>query len=934
MQGCGNRISKRMKKKIALLLAAVMLLSLVPSMNLFGARLGLDSSVLPTVNFNQNITEDLVTGAPELVRRLVINASDFGTPVNAPEGGPGVPVLSRAILTIDNNAQWIASYMTLSPTTVSTPSGSSLTVQLIPIDVDGNGRTTQVELVVTADLLRINGVLDPGIASLNYAVPLQYRTGNDRTGAIRVSIINIQGRFTDHSVNIANYRSTRFNVGFSSGAVRNFETRITLTDPITISEGVLGAFNTTGAGNRDVIIRLDLPRGFYWTNANYMGGSASVGRVNSVAAAGGTGLNVTSTRSTFGLDIVTREAVSRGGNNNNSRLEFRLGMDGAIPVNRTIDTINIGVPRSDTGLFNPWENRFTPPNGLLQIAADDNARPGPVQVEIRMSVDGGVSWLEWGSPIGTVTVATYAREGILVSTQNALPLIRSGSRLASSTATTKAWDENTDAGTNRPYAVSGADGNILATARVVIQENTPGSWALTGLHDTEFRFSEGVQVLGVRAWHNNAGFVRAPATTQNGVPQSWNTVGEVWSAWDSAVSVGQRSPIFEFLIRNDVVYVRPEVTQHVRTAIMMFEFYLSVEPGYVAKYGTDEIMLNVSGRALGDREFDLPVAKVWDPIVVETDPIVIDEVMDASFGRVRNTPVNDVTIFEASDRAWRLGDSIWIGIETGVSIRGNTADQVALNVASVEVVGNTGLRVSRPVRIDDGVYVRVERESNGEGAALVFKGVEISGALVYGNQYDLIVGGSAVSDNWMYDFDNNLQATPNKTNVGRFTYGAFRDDPYPTLLFEFGGAEHYAPAPAPAPEPAPAPGPVTIAEPEQTVLRFEIGNPIFTRNGVPMAAVDGVAPYIDAAAGRTMLPLVTVANALGATTTWDDATRTVTVLRNGTSVSLVLGQPLPGGMGTSVSVNGRTMVPVAFVADQLGAVTVWSEVERAVYIFD
>jgi hypothetical protein len=152
-------------------------------------------------------------------------------------------------------------------------------------------------------------------------------------------------------------------------------------------------------------------------------------------------------------------------------------------------------------------------------------------------------------------------------------------------------------------------------------------------------------------------------------------------------------------------------------------------------------------------------------------------------------------------------------------------------------------------------------------------------------------------------------------------------------LFEFVGADLYAP-PTPDPAPAPDPGPVVIAEPEVTVLRFELNNPIFTRNGVPRVTTEGVLPYSDPVSGRMMLPLVTVVEALGATYTWDGATNTVTIFKNGGVATLVLNQPLAGGMGTPVSRDGRMFVPVAFISDSLGVERVWSDAERALYLFD
>jgi len=82
-----------------------------------------------------------------------------------------------------------------------------------------------------------------------------------------------------------------------------------------------------------------------------------------------------------------------------------------------------------------------------------------------------------------------------------------------------------------------------------------------------------------------------------------------------------------------------------------------------------------------------------------------------------------------------------------------------------------------------------------------------------------------------------------------------------------------------------------------------------------------------------MVPLRTVAEALGAQVNWIEATRTVTITgADGQLLSLQLDAPLPDGMGTPMIVNERTFVPIAYIAQMLGANVRWDEAARAVYI--
>jgi len=148
--------------------------------------------------------------------------------------------------------------------------------------------------------------------------------------------------------------------------------------------------------------------------------------------------------------------------------------------------------------------------------------------------------------------------------------------------------------------------------------------------------------------------------------------------------------------------------------------------------------------------------------------------------------------------------------------------------------------------------------------------------------------------------------------------------------FVIGTGDIGARAPAPAPAAA-DPLPVTpIAVRTVTELRLEIGSTTFTRNGMPSAS--DAAPFIDPVHSRTMVPLALIGEALGAQVTWEEATRTVLIVRDGITLTIQVDSPLPDGMGMPEIVGGRTFVPIAYVANQLGANVRWDGVARAVYI--
>jgi len=113
-----------------------------------------------------------------------------------------------------------------------------------------------------------------------------------------------------------------------------------------------------------------------------------------------------------------------------------------------------------------------------------------------------------------------------------------------------------------------------------------------------------------------------------------------------------------------------------------------------------------------------------------------------------------------------------------------------------------------------------------------------------------------------------------------------------------------------------------LALPQATTsrtLRFAIGNTTFINNGMP--EILEAAPFI--ADGRTMVPLRVIAEGLGATNL-DMTNNVVSFYIGGQHFSMIIGQELPGRFGTPVIVEGRTFVPLGFIANQLeGATARW-----------
>jgi len=98
-----------------------------------------------------------------------------------------------------------------------------------------------------------------------------------------------------------------------------------------------------------------------------------------------------------------------------------------------------------------------------------------------------------------------------------------------------------------------------------------------------------------------------------------------------------------------------------------------------------------------------------------------------------------------------------------------------------------------------------------------------------------------------------------------------------------------------------------------------------------------VAPVIQF--GRVMVPFRALFEAFGATVSWTEATSTVTGQLGATTISLRLGQGTATVGERSVSLdvapfvlNGRTLVPLRFVAENLGAEVEWVEQTQTVIV--
>lgn len=90
---------------------------------------------------------------------------------------------------------------------------------------------------------------------------------------------------------------------------------------------------------------------------------------------------------------------------------------------------------------------------------------------------------------------------------------------------------------------------------------------------------------------------------------------------------------------------------------------------------------------------------------------------------------------------------------------------------------------------------------------------------------------------------------------------------------------------------------------------------------------------------RTLVPLRAIFESLGAKVEWDEATKIVTGSKDNTVIKLTIGNSMAYKNSSPLQVdvppteiNGRTMVPARFVAEALGATVGWNEATQTITI--
>ena len=206
----------------------------------------------------------------------------------------------------------------------------------------------------------------------------------------------------------------------------------------------------------------------------------------------------------------------------------------------------------------------------------------------------------------------------------------------------------------------------------------------------------------------------------------------------------------------------------------------------------------------------------------------------------------------------------------------------------------------------------------------------------YGSGYYLITGyalykgSSPCSESFLANVGTNTTYTDTSVVAGQTYYycvKSIEDQP-------FGDGQHMSSEPS-------AELTVVYQQPAaSTVMVLQIGARTFT--------VDGKTNTLDSPPviknGRTLVPIRAIIEALGGTVGWDGAARKATVTLGSTSLQLWIGKSAATVNGTSTPIdstnakvvpeiiNGRTMLPLRFVSENLGAAVGWDQSTQTITI--
>jgi len=111
-------------------------------------------------------------------------------------------------------------------------------------------------------------------------------------------------------------------------------------------------------------------------------------------------------------------------------------------------------------------------------------------------------------------------------------------------------------------------------------------------------------------------------------------------------------------------------------------------------------------------------------------------------------------------------------------------------------------------------------------------------------------------------------------------------------------------------------------------INLTIGDTSYIINGA-LKALDSAPVIVD---GRTLVPIRVIADCFGVQVNWDEATKTDTIIYNGKTLVLTVGQLSPDLDVPAQIINDTIMVPVRYISEKFGASVVYDDESKSITI--
>lgn len=124
---------------------------------------------------------------------------------------------------------------------------------------------------------------------------------------------------------------------------------------------------------------------------------------------------------------------------------------------------------------------------------------------------------------------------------------------------------------------------------------------------------------------------------------------------------------------------------------------------------------------------------------------------------------------------------------------------------------------------------------------------------------------------------------------------------------------------------------VSAGADSDVIVSMQINNPVMQVNGISTEIDQGRGTTPVITGGRTLVPVRAIIEAFDGTVGWEESTRTVTLGKDGEKIQLVIDSKvarLNGAVHTldvaPTVINGRTMLPIRFVAEGFNIAVAWN----------